>query len=260
MPVAGCDIGSLTAKAVILEDSSILSSEVMGVRPTPEQSAEEVMDKALSGTSHSMDDIDYLIGTGYGRVKIPFADENITEISCHGKGAHWLVPSVRTVIDVGGQDCKVIRVDEEGGLEDFIMNDKCAAGTGRFLEVMAETLGVGIEDLGPLGEDAEDPVNITSQCSIYAETEVMSYMGENTDSPDLAAGINKAMAQRVKALVERVGMKEDTTITGGVAKNIGVVKNLENMLGVEAKEFEEDSQIVGALGAALFAKERLSEN
>jgi len=258
MIVAGCDVGSLSAEAVIMSDGSIISSEIIRVRPRPEQSATDVMDKALSKTGLTYKDIECCVSTGYGRERIPFANGNVSELSCHGKGAQWLVPSVRTVIDVGGQDCKVIRVDENGKLLNFVMNDKCAAGTGRFLEFMAKVLGVGIEDLGPLALATEKPAPITNMCSIYAESEVLHYVYEGKNPAEIAAGINHAMAERVNSLVKRVGVEKDVCITGGVAKNIGVVKNLEEMLQVNAEELPVDPQIVGAIGAGLFAKEELS--
>ena len=258
MIVAGCDVGSLSAEAVIMSDGSIISSEIIRVRPRPEQSATDVMDKALSKTGLTYKDIEGCVSTGYGRERIPFANGNVSELSCHGKGAQWLVPSVRTVIDVGGQDCKVIRVDENGKLLNFVMNDKCAAGTGRFLEFMAKVLGVGIEDLGPLALATEKPAPITNMCSIYAESEVLHYVYEGKNPAEIAAGINHAMAERVNSLVKRVGVEKDVCITGGVAKNIGVVKNLEEMLQVNAEELPVDPQIVGAIGAGLFAKEELS--
>jgi len=256
MIVAGCDVGSLTAEAVIMSDGEILSSEIIGVRPKPEQSAKDVMDKALQKAHLALEDIDYCVSTGYGRERIPFARDNISEISCHGKGAHWLIPSVRTVIDVGGQDCKVIRVDANGKLQNFIMNDKCAAGTGRFLEVMAKTLEIRLDEIGPLSLLARNPVVITSMCSIYAQTEVAASIAQGAGRHDLAAGITRAMAERVNSLVVRVGVEEDVVITGGVAKNTGVVKSLEVMLRVNTKKFTVDPQIVGALGGALFAKEK----
>jgi len=258
MIVAGCDVGSLSAEAVIMRNGSIISSEIIRVRPRPEQSATEVMDKALSEAGLTYQDIEHCVSTGYGRERIPFANGNISEISCHGKGAQWLIPSVRTVIDVGGQDCKVIRIDESGKLVNFVMNDKCAAGTGRFLELMAKVLRVGIEDLGPQALGSEKPVPITNMCSIFAESEVLHHIYEGKDQTDIAAGINHAMAERVQSLVNRVGIKKDICITGGVAKNIGVVRDLEEMLAVSAEKLSVDPQIVGAIGASLFAKEALS--
>ena len=169
MVVAGCDVGSLTAESVIMSNGEILGSEIIRVRPRAEQSARDVMDKLLARLDLSYEDIDFCVSAGYGRETISFADDNVSEISCHGRGAHWLVPTIRTVIDVGGQDCKAILVDENGLLVDFVMNDKCAAGTGRSLEIMAESLGVDISQLGPLSLEAASPVVITNQCSIFAD-------------------------------------------------------------------------------------------
>lgn len=259
MIVGGCDVGSLSAEAVLMEDERIISSEIIRVRPRPEESASDVMGKVLSKVSLTLENIEYCVSTGYGRERIPFAKDNISEISCHSKGAHWLIPSVRTIIDVGGQDCKGIRVNERGELLDFCMNDKCAAGTGRFLEVMAKVLGLGIEELGPRSLHSRSPVTITSMCSVFAESEVMRSLDDGEDLADILAGINHAMALRVKLLVGRIGVEKDVCITGGVAKNIGVTKNLEEMLGVETKKFTVDPQIIGALGAALFARERLNK-
>jgi predicted CoA-substrate-specific enzyme activase len=256
MIVAGCDVGSLSAEAVILNNDKILASEIIQVRPLPEQSAREVMDKALASIRLTYDDIDYTVSTGYGRESISFADHNISEISCHGKGAHFLVPSIRTIIDVGGQDCKVIRIDEYGVLQDFTMNDKCAAGTGRSLELMSKYLGVHFSELAALAEKAGQTITITNQCGIFSELEIMHYLMEDKNPADIAAGINESMARRVKMLVGRVGIKPEMTITGGVCKNTGVVKNLEAMLGIHFMPLSEDPQIVGALGAAVFASER----
>jgi predicted CoA-substrate-specific enzyme activase len=256
MIVAGCDVGSLTAEAVLLDNGTILGSEIIRVRPKPELSAGEVMNKLLHRLGLSFDEIGFCVSTGYGRETISFANDNVSEISCHGYGAHWLVPSIRTVIDVGGQDCKAIVVDEEGRLVDFVMNDKCAAGTGRSLELMSESLGVDVSKLGSLAEEGRDPVEITNQCSIFAEMEVFRYLCEERNFADIAAGINESMARRVKALVGKVGVKRDVGVTGGVSKNIGVVKSLEDMLGIQFVEFPEDPQIIGALGAALFASQK----
>jgi predicted CoA-substrate-specific enzyme activase len=259
MIAAGCDVGSLTAEAVLMNNSSILGSEIIRVRPKAEQSARDVMDKLLSRLGISYEDIDFCVSTGYGRETISFADDNVSEISCHGRGAHFLIPEIRTVIDVGGQDCKVIRVDEGGHLLDFVMNDKCAAGTGRSLEIMGESLGVDISELGPLSLDSTDPVVITNQCSIFAEMEIMHYLCEERSTTDIAAGINEAMARRVKMLVGRVGVKKEIGVTGGVSKNIGVVKYLEKMLEANFVEFPVDPQIIGALGAAIFAGEKVKQ-
>ena len=256
MIFAGCDVGSLSAEAVIINDGSILSFQIMRVRPRPEQSAADVMDAALSKAGLSLDDIHCCISTGYGRENIPFAHGNVSEISCHAKGAHWLIPSVRTVIDVGGQDCKAIVVDENGSLGKFVMNDKCAAGTGRFLEGISKTLGLSLEELGALPLRAQKPLPITNICSVFIELEALCLINEGEDLADITAGINQAMATRIKTLVGRIGIKKDVCITGGVAKNTGVVKSIEEILNVNVVDMPEDPQIIGALGAALFAQVR----
>jgi predicted CoA-substrate-specific enzyme activase len=214
------------------------------------------MEKLLDRLNLSYDDIAFAVATGYGRETIPFANANLSEISCHAKGAHSLVPGIRTVIDVGGQDCKAIRVGTDGSVEDFVMNDKCAAGTGRSLELNSEALGVKVSELGPLSLEANEAIVITSQCSIFTELEIMHLLMEGRSTSDIAAGINQAMARRVKMLAGRVGIKNDVGITGGVSKNVGVVKILQETLNTEFVEFPEDPQIMGALGAALFAAEK----
>ncbi len=256
MIVAGCDVGSLSAEAVIMKDGAMVSHEIIKVRPRPELSATDVMEAALSQAGLSMEEIDFCVSTGYGREMISFANDNVSEISCHGKGAHFLLPSVRTVIDVGGQDCKAISVDESGDLLNFVMNDKCAAGTGRFLEQMAKTLGITLDELATLADGSTNPLPITSLCSIFIDTEVLCYVNEGQRLNDIAAGINQAMASRVKTLVSRVGANAEVCMTGGVAKNTGVVKAIEEHLGVKVLGTPEDPQIIGALGAALLAADR----
>jgi predicted CoA-substrate-specific enzyme activase len=256
MIVAGCDVGSLTGKAVILKDGEILSHAIVPTTPKPERTAKNAMDKALENGNLTLEEIGYIVGTGYGRVKIPFANSEISELSCHGKGAHSFIPSIRTIIDVGGQDCKVIKVTKDGKILDFAMNDKCAAGTGRFLEVMAKTLELNLEELGPISLQSKHQAKITAQCSVFAETEVVSLMADGIEVADIVAGIHDAIASRIMSLVYRVGLEEDLTITGGVAKNIGVVAFLEKKLGIQAKKLPVDPQLMGALGAALAAKEK----
>ncbi|MHA1254030.1 MAG: acyl-CoA dehydratase activase [Promethearchaeota archaeon] len=257
MIVAGCDVGSLTGKAVILNNSEILSSSIVPTTPKPERTARNAMDEALQKGNLVLEDIEYIVGTGYGRVKIPFANSELSELSCHGKGAHSIAPSIRTIIDVGGQDCKVIKVDKNGKILDFAMNDKCAAGTGRFLEVMAKTLELKLEELGPISLQSKNQAKITAQCSVFAETEVVSLMADGVEVPDIVAGIHDAIASRIMSLVYRVGLEKDLTFTGGVAKNIGVVAYLEKRLGVTTTKLSVDPQLMGALGAALTAKEQL---
>ncbi|MHA1314945.1 MAG: acyl-CoA dehydratase activase [Candidatus Helarchaeota archaeon] len=250
----GIDIGSLTGKAVVLDDSEIVGETVIRVKKRPKLTVDKLMENINSITGLQFSDISYCLGTGYGRRKIPLANETISEITCHGTGAHFLCPTLRTVIDIGGQDCKVIRIDEHGHLKNFIMNEKCAAGTGRYLELMAETLKLKLEELGPVSLKSKTPVSLTSQCSIFAQAEVIQFISEGFKTRDIAAGVNKAMAERVVDLAEKVGVEEDVAVSGGVAKNVGVVRNLEEILQVGFKKMPRDPQIIGALGAALIAK------
>jgi predicted CoA-substrate-specific enzyme activase len=257
MIFAGCDVGSLTGEAVVLKGDEILAYEIVRVRPRPEQTAQEAMSLALDRIGLTFDHIDYCVSTGYGRDRIPFANSGISEISCHGRGAQWAQPSVRTIIDIGGQDLKVIRVDQFGYMVDFVMNDKCAAGTGRFLENMAKIMGMTLDELGPAAFDATRPEGITKTCTVMAQFDVMCLLTDGCKKADIAAGIARAMAERIVKMAKRVGVRKDVTITGGVAKNPAVVQSLKDVLGIELLEMSDvDPQIIGALGAALFAKER----
>lgn len=263
---AGIDVGSLTAQAVLIEDGKTPMLNTVGIRvisksirvkPNPLESAQAVMGSLLQENGLDWDDITYCVSTGYGRDKVQeegMARENVSEISCHGTGAYSLSPLVRTIIDIGGQDAKVIRVDENGVLVNFIMNDKCAAGTGRFLEVMSRTLGVTFEELGFMALKARGRVELSSRCSIFAETEVLHFLQRGADKEDLAAGICKSMADRVMALVRRVGVEKEVMITGGVAKNVAVKTELEKMLNLRMITPRLDPQLIGAYGAAVFAK------
>lgn len=257
MIFAGCDVGSLTGKAVILQDNEIKAHEIMRVRPRPEQTAQEVMTKALNKAGLTFDDLTYCVSTGYGRERIPFAQSSISEISCHGRGAHWVNPEVRTIIDIGGQDLKVIRVDRFGYMADFTMNDKCAAGTGRFLENMAKIMGLSLDELGPQAFEATQPVGITKTCTVLAQFDVLCLLTDGETKADISAGIARAMAERIAKMARRVGVKKEVAMTGGVAKNPAVVRSLQEVLGVQLYEMTKvDPQSIGALGAALFAQER----
>jgi predicted CoA-substrate-specific enzyme activase len=256
MIVAGCDIGALTAKAVVMENGEISGFEMIESRAKAVQSATDVMDKLLRKLGLSYSDIHYFVGTGYGRNIVPFADDNVSEISCHGRGAKWLVPTIRTIIDGGGQDCKAIRVDDNGFVKDFRMNTKCAAGTGRALELMAESLGVDVSQLGTLSLEASDPVVLQEPCCVLTEIEIRYLVFEGRDSADIAAGINDITARRILHLVRNLGVRKDVGITGGIAKNIGVVSCLERALKTTFVQFPVDPQIIGALGAALFAADK----
>jgi len=260
MIVAGCDIGAVTGKVVIMEDDRILSHSIVRVRPESELTAQEAMDEALEKAGLSFDQIDYCIGTGYARIHIPFADETVTEIACHGKGAHWIDPLIRTVIDIGGQDSKVIKIDDRGMVQDFAMNDKCAAGTGMFLEDIAGVLELKVEDLGPISLQAKEVIKISNQCSVFALSEVISLVAEERAIPDIVAGINDSVASRMISMVYRIGLEEKAILSGGVAKNAGVCQHLEEKLGVKLVDPSPvDPQVIGAIGAALFAKTALEK-
>ncbi len=252
----GIDIGSLTGKAVIIDGSNeIKAQKVIYVKKLPKYTVEALLQDVLPKVNiEDLSEITYCVGTGYGRRKIPLANDTISEITCHGTGAYHLLPSLRTVIDIGGQDCKVIRLDERGKLKNFIMNEKCAAGTGRYLEIMAETLNLTLDELGTISLKAKHPTSLASKCSIYARQEVMQLISDGIKKPALAGAINKAMAERVINLAEKVGIEEDIAVSGGVAKNVGVVLHMERIIGTKFKKFPVDPQIIGALGAALIAK------
>ncbi len=255
MYICGIDSGSTSTNAVIInEEKKILASAVLRTGAKSGESAGRILAQVLERAGLGQGDLSIIVSTGYGRVGIPFADRNVTEISCHGKGAHFLNPEVRTILDIGGQDSKAIRLDENGDVVDFVMNDKCAAGTGRFLEMMARTLEVGIDELGPLSLKSREDVEISSMCSVFAESEVISLIAQNKDTADIAHGVHKAMAGKAMSLIKRVGPTPAYMMTGGVAKNPGMVRVLEEMLGAPLYIYEEP-EIVGALGAALYGLE-----
>lgn len=258
MYVAGCDVGSLSAKAVIMKNGDIVASEVILARPEPEESAREVMDAALAQAGIPLSDISSCVGTGYGRNHIPFSTAVESEIACHGMGAQWLIPEVRMVIDIGGQDAKAIRLDENGNVIRYAYNDKCASGTGRFLEIMASALGVRLEDMGELSFQARNPVTISNQCVVFAETEIISLINNGRDIPDIIHGLHRAMAHRVASLAKGIELSREITMTGGVAKNTGMFAALEEALGEKIRKMETDPQITGAIGAALFARRATS--
>lgn len=258
MITCGIDVGSLSAEAVIFVNDKLEAYSLIRTGPNSAETAQRALKAALAKTRIRKQDIDYTVATGYGRVIVPFADRNITEISCHAKGAQYLHPSARTILDMGGQDCKAIRCDENGKAIKFIMNDKCAAGTGRAMEVMASLLQIPLEEVGELSLKTDgDPVKISNTCVIFAKSEVLSLMREGIPISDILGGLCDSVAERVKTLVQRVGIEEDFVISGGISKNSGVVKRLEQKLHVSA-HIPEEPQIVGAVGAALFARDQLN--
>lgn len=266
MITAGVDIGSLSADVVILKDNEILAYSIIRTGPDSAKTAMAAMDAALEearskGTALKVEDIDYTVSTGYGRVIVPFAQKNVTEISCHAKGANWFFPGVRTILDMGGQDCKAIKCDETGKVKKFHMNDKCAAGTGRSMEVMADLLNIKLENIGTLSlqtkQEHEIPV-ISTICVIFAKSEVLSLVRKGVPVENVLAGLCEATAKRVKTQINVIGAQEEFVVSGGIAKNIGVVKRVEEMIGMKARICFEP-QIVGAVGAALFAAERFQK-
>lgn len=257
MIAAGVDVGSLTGKAVILGDDGIVSWSLIPTGADSSVTAKDAMDTALKKAHLRIEDIDYTVSTGYGRVVADFAEKNITEISCHAKGAHWLFPGVRTILDMGGQDCKAIRCDENGKVVDFVMNDKCAAGAGRSMEVMSELLQVPLEDLGPRSLDIVDTeLPISKTCVVFAKSEAISLLRRGKHKNDILAGVCGALTNRVHSLLRKVGISSEFVISGGIAKNIGVVTRIQTKTGLAAN-LPEEPQIIGALGAAVFARENL---
>lgn len=257
MYTLGIDSGSTSTNAVILdENKNIRAFSVLRTGAKSSQSANAILSDVLSKAALSREDISLIVSTGYGRVSIPFADKNVTEISCHGKGAHFLFPDVHTILDIGGQDSKAIRLNENGDVVDFVMNDKCAAGTGRFLEMMARSLEISIDELGPVSLRSKEDIEISSMCSVFAESEVISLIAQNKEISDIAHGIHRAIAGKAMSLLKKVGLNAGFMMTGGVAKNPGVVAVLEKQLGEKINIYEEP-EIVGALGAALFGLESL---
>jgi (R)-2-hydroxyacyl-CoA dehydratese activating ATPase len=258
MPVAGIDVGSLSAEVVIMEQHQIITYTIMPTGANSKIAAERVMDAALRQAGLKLEELAFIVATGYGRINIPFAHKRITEITCHGRGAYFLNPETRTVIDIGGQDSKAIRLNDQGSVLDFVMNEKCAAGTGRFLEVMAQALEVNLEGLAELSGKAERSVPISSMCTVFAESEVVSLIAQGLPREDIARGLHDAIADRTAGMVYRIGLAEKVVMTGGVAKNGGVLHALEQKLKTKI-EVPPEPQIAGALGAALLAGEELAK-
>jgi predicted CoA-substrate-specific enzyme activase len=253
---AGIDLGSTMTKVVIL-NQAMLASVIGPTGPEHRKLANRVMEEALARAKLSFVDITYVVATGYGRINVPFADKQITEISCHARGVGSLLPEARTVIDIGGQDSKGIKL-KEGRAVDFVMNDKCAAGTGRFLEVTAEELGVKLEDMGKLSLAAKSKVEIGSTCTVFAAQEVVAKLAEGVPLPDIIAGLHEAIAARIYSMVGRLKIEREVALTGGGAKNIGLVKALEARLGFPVL-VPPEPLLTGAIGAALLGRDIVRE-
>ena len=254
MITAGIDSGSLSTKAVIIDQSNrILAHMVLPTGGNNRDAALKVFTEALAQANLGKEDIGRIIATGYGRENIPFAHRHITEITCHAVGIHRLFPDTLTIIDIGGQDTKGIRIDSSGRVENFVMNDKCAAGTGRFLEVMANALGVSLQDLGQLSQQSVTSIKISSMCTVFAESEVVSLVAKGASVPDIVRGLHDAIAERSSILLKKLDILEPISMSGGVAKNKGMVKALEQKLNT-AIRIPDYPQVVGALGAAIIAQ------
>jgi bzd-type benzoyl-CoA reductase Q subunit len=255
---AGVDVGSVSSKTAIMVDGELYAYAIMRTGSSSSGSADKITNWALEGTGLTIKDLHYTVGTGYGRVNVPFAQRAITEIACHARGANFIWgPTVRTVLDMGGQDCKAIQCDSKGKVGNFLMNDKCAAGTGRGMEVFADLMNVPIQDVGERSlEIDEEPEPVSSTCVVFAKTEAVGLLRAGWPTEQVLAAYTSAMAERVVDLLNRVGVEKDFVITGGISKNIGVVKRLEDRLGFKALPMkpEFDPMIAGSIGAALFAK------
>ncbi len=257
---AGVDIGSLSTNAAIFADGQLLASHTIRTGVNGVEAAERVMQGTIQRGKARLaelefNDIDFIVATGYGRVVVPFSHKTITEISCHAMGSHWTFPEVRTILDIGGQDCKAIRCDSSGRVTNFKMNDKCAAGTGRYLERTASTLGIELDDFGPLSlQTQKGPATISNVCTVFAQRDILLLQRQGIHRNDILAGACQAIVERIHSMFIQVGIEEALVISGGVAKNIGVVRRLEEKSGVKAY-IAADPQITGAIGAALFARQ-----
>ena len=255
----GCDVGSTYTKCIILdENGKIVANVTNRSKINPVASAEIALNDAVAQVDglNSAEELTYLIGTGYGRNKVPFADENISEISCHAMGVHVTNPEVKAIIDIGGQDVKGIAIDTDGTVKNFAMNDKCAAGTGRFYEAMAHSFEMTLEEFSVLSLKAKSAIPVTAQCTVFAESEVIALVGEGKAPEEIAAGIQMAVAKRCFIMAKKAGAINSITLTGGCAKNEGLKKAIEKVLKTKVIELAVDPQLMGALGAAEFARKK----
>jgi benzoyl-CoA reductase subunit A len=269
----GLDIGSRSAKCVILQDGQLLTYGQIETGPDSASTAYAAVDAAVHRRSElwgenrlplpdgrtddlTIADMDYIVSTGYGRAVVPFAHASLTEISCHGRGAHWFVPGVSTILDMGGQDCKAIRVNERGEVTNFVMNDKCAGGTGRFMEIIADVLHVPLVEIGGLSLTSTKVVPFSRVCAVFARSEAVAFMRRGVSKPDILAGLHEMISTRVVALLRGVGIANKFVITGGIARNIGVVTRIGGKVGAIKIHIPPEPMIAGAVGAALFAFDR----
>lgn len=259
MYFAGIDIGSLATKACVVDaNGKIAGKGITYTGASCKDASQQALMMACQEAGIQRDEIKYIVGTGYGRKLIEDADLQVTEITCHAKGAKYFFPNTRTILDIGGQDTKTIRISETGEVTNFAMNDKCAAGTGRFLEVMARSLGVELGQLGELSQKAETSTTISSYCTVFGESEVVSHVSNGEKVESIIKGLHESIASRCFSMLKRVGIEPEVTFTGGVAKNTGMVYELEKLLGMKLNIFHEP-QINGALGAAIIAMEKYEQ-
>ena len=260
---AGVDVGSTQTKSVLMRDNGsapeIVTRALVDTGANVQKAAEHGFHQACREAGISPQDVGFVVGTGYGRYKITFSNTQMTEISCHARGAHFLFPGTRTVIDMGGQDSKAISVGRDGEVLDFVMNDKCAAGTGRFLANASEVMGLSLDEAGPMSLKGTRPVKITTVCTVFVESDILSYLAQEKKPEDILRGVNLAIARRTISLARRVPIEPEITMTGGVARNIGMVKALEEVLD-QKLQVSPDAHFVGAIGAALFALEKMDQS
>ncbi len=256
MIVAGVDVGSTATKAIFLdENAQIVARGLVNTGANVVKAAEKAFQEAVRAARIEEYDVSYTVGTGYGRYRVPFGDAQITEISCHAKGAMYLFPGTRTILDIGGQDTKAIKMSETGEIVDFTMNDKCAAGTGRFLSAAAEVMEIPLDELGPFAMRSSAPLRITNVCTVFVETEIVSLLARGKKAEDILSGVHLSIAARCVSLMRRVGIDDQISFTGGVSRNVGMIAALEEKLQRKIN-VSPDSQYMGALGAALYAHER----
>ena len=253
----GVDVGSTQTKAVVVDEAGVIAGRALiGTGANVMRAAESAVRGALADGGLREEEVEFVVGTGYGRYKVTFGNAQVTEISCHGRGAVHMFPATRTVVDMGGQDTKAIKVSARGEISDFCMNDKCAAGTGRFLGAASTALDIPLEQLGPTALQGERPVKISTTCTVFAESEVLSWLGKGKKIGDVLLGVHESIASRAVSLLWRVGVEEQVTFTGGVARNVAMIEALNRQLGLQVNVSEE-SHFMGALGAALFARDHI---
>jgi (R)-2-hydroxyacyl-CoA dehydratese activating ATPase len=272
MLTMGIDVGSRSSKCVILDDGELLTYGTTPTFPNIDKTTQAVVDAAVQRETGlwgeyrmplpdvkvdhlTIEDMDYIVSTGYGRAIVSFANRSITEISCHCRGAQWFVPGVSTILDVGGQDSKGIRVDADGQVADFVMNDKCAGGTGRFMEIVAEALNVPLSEIGPLSLQNTKELPFSTTCAAFGRGAAVTMRKQGEAKEDILAGLHEAVARRVTALVNKVGFASEFVISGGIGRNVGLVSRIEQISGLKVT-VPQEPMIVGAVGAAMFAHDR----